>query len=673
MKQMKLSTKIWLGFGGLLAMTIILGVVAVYKMTFVRHQGRQMADAYVPQVGVANLVERNSWETMFNIRGYGFTEEEHFLQAGRKSLEQVMQSVKAAHELAARHPELEGLKKNAGVAEQKALEYGKLVEETVKLNQELNNLRKGMNEAAALYMKNSDEFIASQNQTLISELAAGADVEKIKERVRQINLANTIIDIGNWVRIDNWRGQALRSPEIYREGMARFSEIDRTLDELKSITHQEANLRQIEAVRKAGHEYRDAMAAFLTAWLKREEVAKTRAGVAQEVLQAAQDTANAGMTDVTRGANDAVSALTSATAVLWIGLAAAVIIGLFVAWSISKSIVRGLTKVIDAISEGASQVASASGQVASAAQQLSQGATEQAAALEETAASLEEISSMAKQNADNAGQASSITNDVDKLSEAGSAAMARMEEAVNNIKQAADETGKIVKTIDEIAFQTNLLALNAAVEAARAGDAGKGFAVVAEEVRNLAQRSAVAAKETAEKIQRARDLSDGGVNISKEVSKSLFEIKDKAVKAAALVAEIAAASKEQSTGLGELNTAMEQMDQTTQQNSAVSEESAAASEELLSQAKVMEESVAELEAIAYGEARRKRDAGHSAHRHIHASAPKKTAAPAAKPQPKAAPKAQSAKAAPSAVKHNGAAQSEAAQIIPLENEDFAGF
>ncbi|NLF24126.1 MAG: hypothetical protein GX589_00500 [Deltaproteobacteria bacterium] len=353
------------------------------------------------------------------------------------------------------------------------------------------------------------------------------------------------------------------------------------------------------------------------------------------------------------------------------------VFGALATYLISRQIVKQVTHIIGIVSEGATQVASAAGEVASASQSLSQGATEQAAALQETAASLEEVSSMAKENASNAEQAAVITKTVEEVAEEGNVAVIKMEEAADQIKQSADETGKIIKTIDEIAFQTNLLALNAAVEAARAGDAGKGFAVVAEEVRNLAQRSAAAAKETAEKIQRAQDLADRGVEVSKEVSKSLVEIKGNSVKSSALVGEIAAASGEQATGLRELNTAMTQMDQTTQQNSAVSEECAASSEELLSQARVMEDAVGELEELAYGQGGKlkhhtfKDRSDNAAHRPASTTAsglksrPSNGVAKSRRPADTRASDRPQAKA--------NSMQPTPNQIIPLENEDFAGF
>ena len=283
---------------------------------------------------------------------------------------------------------------------------------------------------------------------------------------------------------------------------------------------------------------------------------------------------------------------------LIIGVVLAIGLGII----ISRAINKALTRIVESLTEGSEQVASASGQVSSASQSLAEGATEQAAGLEETSSSLEEMSSMTKQNADNAQQANTLASEASKAADNGTESMSRMSTAIKDIQKSSDETAKIIKVIDEIAFQTNLLALNAAVEAARAGEAGKGFAVVAEEVRNLAMRSAEAAKNTSAMIEESVKNSKNGVDISNEVGKVLEEIVSGISKTTDLVSEIAAASQEQAQGIDQITTAMAQMDKVTQQNAANAEESASASEELSAQAEQMSGIVDELASLVGGNA-----------------------------------------------------------------------
>jgi len=279
-----------------------------------------------------------------------------------------------------------------------------------------------------------------------------------------------------------------------------------------------------------------------------------------------------------------------------IGVCLAIALGII----IGRRITKALQNIVASLSTGAEQVASAAGQVSAASQSLAEGATEQAAGLEETSSSLEEMSSMTKQNADNAQQANTLAAETRNTANNGSEAMNRMSSAIKDIQKSADETAKIIKVIDEIAFQTNLLALNAAVEAARAGEAGKGFAVVAEEVRNLAMRSAEAAKNTANMIEESVKNAKNGVDIATEVGKVLEEIVQSIGKTTDLVGEIAAASSEQAQGIDQVNTAVAQMDKVTQQNAANAEESASASEELSAQAEQMNQIVRDLTALVGG-------------------------------------------------------------------------
>ncbi|MCP4643686.1 MAG: methyl-accepting chemotaxis protein [bacterium] len=290
---------------------------------------------------------------------------------------------------------------------------------------------------------------------------------------------------------------------------------------------------------------------------------------------------------------------------------ASIIIGVTLAFIIARGIVKALVNVIASLATGAQQVNSASNQVSESSQSMAEGASEQAASLEEISASLEEVTSMTRQNADNATKANAMSSEASDAADKGRSSMERMSEAIERIKQSSDDTAKIIKTIDEIAFQTNLLALNAAVEAARAGEAGKGFAVVAEEVRNLAQRSAEAARNTSELIAGAQQNAENGVTVCSDVSEILTQIGDKVSNVTQLVAEVNAASNEQAQGIDQVNGAMAQLDQVTQSNAANSEEAASASEELSAQANELNDMVAILDAMAGGSGGQGNGNGHT--------------------------------------------------------------
>jgi len=296
-----------------------------------------------------------------------------------------------------------------------------------------------------------------------------------------------------------------------------------------------------------------------------------------------------------------LSAVRSTNVGLIIGLALALALASSLGYFIIQTTTRILNRVSSALADGSNQVVSASGQVSAASQTLAEGANQQAASLEETSSSLEEMSSMTKRNSENSRKANDLAKEARASADKGVGDMETMNAAMQAIKASSDDIAKIIKTIDEIAFQTNILALNAAVEAARAGEAGMGFAVVADEVRNLAQRSAQAAKETAAKIEGAIVNTGQGVEISSKVAAVLNEIVTKVRQVDELIAEVAGASREQTDGITQINTAVGQMDKVTQSNAATAEESAAAAEELNAQAESMKQSVGELLELVGGQ------------------------------------------------------------------------
>jgi methyl-accepting chemotaxis protein len=248
-----------------------------------------------------------------------------------------------------------------------------------------------------------------------------------------------------------------------------------------------------------------------------------------------------------------------------------------------NEMVQTLHDVICEVKSGTFGIDAGGAQVSSASQTLAEGASSQAASLQQVAASLENVATQTRQNADNARTANSLAHESHSTAQRGQGEMTRMLQAVNEANASSAEISKIIKVIDEIAFQTNLLALNAAVEAARAGEAGKGFAVVAEEVRNLAQRSAEAARSSSTKIEQSVKRSESGVEMAQQVSCSFEAILASAVKVNALLGEIATASEQQASGIEQVSQGVVALNGVTQQTAGSSEELASSAEELSGQ------------------------------------------------------------------------------------------
>ena len=425
-------------------------------------------------------------------------------------------------------------------------------------------------------------------------------LSEINDRHTKITLINDVIDLGNSIRVACFKSQALRDPDLMKGAMGNFGKIEDKLSQLKNITFTSDRLAILQATNDAAKNYHSAMADMLKHWQVLQTLNVDRQAAADVVLAGVKDTADTGIARTDEIAQNAASSLSMSSTVMIAGLVTALIVGAVLAFIITFSITKPINLVIAGLTEGAEQVVSAASQVSTASQSLAEGATEQAAGLEETSSSLEEMASMTRQNADNAQQAKVLAKETNSYASEGSRAMDRMSEAMKEIQKSSDETAKIIKVIDEIAFQTNLLALNAAVEAARAGEAGKGFAVVAEEVRNLAMRSAEAAKNTSSMIEESVKNSRNGVEISNEVSQKLSDIGTAAGKVDSFIEEIAVASQEQSQGIDQINTAVTQMDKVTQTNAANAEESASASEELNGQAEQMIQIVYELQKMVGG-------------------------------------------------------------------------
>ena len=391
--------------------------------------------------------------------------------------------------------------------------------------------------------------------------------------------------------------------DLQQRIVANRAETDRLFESYDKLISDDEDRRLFEEVKRHREDFRNGMI----------ELAKLPPGpeqqkaLMQHVLPAYERALVALGASITYnhkiGNADAAEAQKSAERairLILVALAVALLVAAVLGWNISTSSTRLLRLVANQLSTGASQTASAAKQVATSSQSLSQGSSEQAASVEETSASLEEMSSMVKLTSENAQKAKLLASEAHAVAQAGSVTMVEMTEAMAAIDASSAEVAKIVKNIDEIAFQTNILALNAAVEAARAGEAGAGFAVVADEVRSLAQRSAAAARETAEKIEAAIANSRNGSRCSTRVGENLRQIADKVSSTDALVGDIADSAKEQSQGIQQIHQGIAEVDKVTQSNSASAEESASAAEQLHTQAGALREIVDRLQQLIGG-------------------------------------------------------------------------
>ncbi len=276
---------------------------------------------------------------------------------------------------------------------------------------------------------------------------------------------------------------------------------------------------------------------------------------------------------------------------------------------LGRSIVGPVMATTDRLIEEAERSTAEAATVRRSSSTVAEGSSTQAASLEETSATLEEIAGMARANADNAARAQLSAGATRTAAEKGASQMLRLNEAMDALRTSSKEVTRIIKTIDEIAFQTNILALNAAVEAARAGEAGAGFAIVAEEVRNLAQRSAAAARETTDKITHSSERTATGATISTEVGETLAGILGKARELETIVDSIATASREQNAGITQITTSVHQIDQVTQSNAASAEETAAAAQELERRSSDFTQATRDLQHIVLGHSTQPRAAG----------------------------------------------------------------
>lgn len=581
--KLTLGQRLSLGFGALIVVITAMGGIMIVKMSQTEKSAKLLSEEYVKEAVIGSRISASLGDLRANSRAFQYTGDQKYANSAQAALTKLLGEIAEADELVRAHPDLQKLATDLAKAHAAISRYQQLFAATRAAHQTIQADRDALNAAGAEISASLERFQNSQEGALAAEIRKPAAESALLNRRQKLVYAADMWNLINQARIVGTKAQVMRDPGLIDEALAALKAAGAVVGKVRPMLQNPSDIREVDIVNADIAKYRAALADLGKAMTTLEDVSVRRSAAAAELDQLIGAIMNDGLSATEQFAQESYASAQFLKQLSWMSGLFGVVGGGFLAWIIARSITRPIGRIVQTLNSGAELTASASSQVSSASQSLAQGASEQAASLEETSASLEEISSMTRKNAESAQHAANLSAETKTAAERGNCAMGRMTSAINDIQSSAAETAKILKVIDEIAFQTNLLALNAAVEAARAGEAGKGFAVVAEEVRNLAIRSAEAAKNTSVLIEQSVRNAQTGVAISTEVGATLGEINAAAEKVNSLIGEIAAAGREQSSGIAQVNTAVSEMDKVTQSNAASAEESAAASEELSSQ------------------------------------------------------------------------------------------
>lgn len=568
----------FLGLGGA-GITLLIGLIAIGSLFMINRNATTLVEVYLPELDIASELETEVREIGFYILRYSQNFNEQYWTAASGRFENIENELTRAHNLVDEH-DLPEFRKRLGDIESASKEFRESSQEFYEASRELVNFRNQANASNRDFQESMEEYTD----------AAGSNNNQINQLMLGIGGAMSAL----------WRAEALNNINVLQEIETSFTKYRGDLGDLydnttnpehqmylgiglASLNDNVNNVRSMIAARNRVNEQE----------IIRQNAYEDILGHTTALTKIAQDGS------IVQG-EETQAAVASFIFILGIGVLIAVAGAVIFGLGMSRSINTILQDIIERLNSGANQVSSSSKQLSGASQELAESASEQAASLQQTTSSLEEIASQTKQTAANASAADKAMKETEPRVASGVEAMERMNTAMEEIKNSSLETSKIIKTIDDIAFQTNLLALNAAVEAARAGEAGKGFAVVAEEVRNLAQRSAEAARNTSALIESSQGTSERGTSVALEVSENLKKIEESVSSVGTLVDEIAAAANEQQTGISEMSTVMHEMDKVVQGNASNSEESASSAEELSSQAAELTNIVNSLKSLVGG-------------------------------------------------------------------------
>jgi len=596
--SMTLGKRISIGFAILVFITLVLGIMAVVNMRSAAISAAKLAEVYAPEVHVASDIFRVANQARYDVRAFTMQDNENALANAKKGFAELQKFLSEAEALGKKY-ELKALLEQQGIASKSLEVYMSSVERGEKILAKKKESDKILVQAAPIIIENIEAYIHSVKQNQVDELKETAIYkDRVIERIDKIIAADVMMQIVAEARVGGQRALVRNDADMMLKAINRFPDLYKSVQDLIAQTRNPKTIEILRTIESQSKAYQAALKelAFVIDETKKDNAIRIKS--AAEVIAAAEAVVNIGLKNIDELSTESDASLDTASVVMIVGLILAVLMSIVVAVFIIRSIVKIVTESIKSLSEGTNQVVSASEQISSASVSLAEGASSQASSVEQVSATIEQATASNNQNAENSREANLLAQHSNDAAKVGNQRVVELMGAMEQITASSQKISRIIKTIDEIAFQTNLLALNAAVEAARAGEHGLGFAVVAEEVKNLAERSAGAAKEITGIIEASIDQVKAGTEVANKTKESFTEILNGIKKTSDLIGEIAISAKEQAEGMNQIATAMGSVDQITQQNASASEETAAAAEELNAQALSMLDNVSELAMLA---------------------------------------------------------------------------